>query len=77
MYEMMEMVFGLLALGLGIYMAVAPKSATKKEMRDDPAAVAKTRKSGIIVTIVCISVFYACPSNHSPLYWRGAGGEAS
>ena len=51
MYEMMEMVFGLLALGLGIYMAVAPKSATKKEMRDDPAAVAKTRKSGIIVTI--------------------------
>ena len=59
MYEMMEMTFCLLAVGLGIYMAVAPKSATKQEMRDDPAAVAKTRKGGIIVAVVGLIAFIA------------------
>ena len=51
MYDMIKIVFALIALGCGIYMVICPKLATKKEMRDDPEVVAKTRKSGIIITV--------------------------
>ena len=36
---------------MGLYMAIAPKSSTKKEDRDDDYKVAKTKKNGIVLSI--------------------------
>ena len=34
---------------LGLVMAIIPKQCTKKELRDDPNAVKKIRRSGFIL----------------------------
>lgn len=51
MYEMIKYVLAIMMLGLGLFMIICPKLATKKELRDDPNMVAKNRKSGIVITI--------------------------
>lgn len=60
-YEMTEILLGVLIFCLGAFMTLCPKLATKKALREDPAAVAKVRKSGIcemIVGILLIVIFF-------------------
>ena len=61
MYDLLPFLCGGAIFVLGILMTVMPKLMTKKEMRDDPAAVAKVRKGGIIEIIcgiiICILAF--------------------
>ena len=52
MYDMIPLFGGGIIFVLGLLMVAMPKQMTKKEMRDDPAVVEKTRKSGMI-EIVC------------------------
>ena len=52
MYDMIPLFCGGVIFVLGLLMVAMPKQMTKKEMRDDPAIVEKTRKSGII-ELVC------------------------
>lgn len=51
MYEIFEICCPLMACLLGLFMAIFPKTSTKKEKRDDPEAVAKNRKGGIAIAI--------------------------
>ncbi len=53
-YEMTEIILALLIFCLGLFMVLCPKLATKKALREDPAAVAKVRKGGIFEMIVGI-----------------------
>ena len=61
MYDLLPFLCGGAIFVLGILMTVMPKQMTKKEMRDDPAAVAKVRKGGFIEIIcgiiICILAF--------------------
>ena len=43
-------------LVLGLFMAIAPQSAVKKELRDDPAQVKKVRIGGIILSVLAAAV---------------------
>lgn len=52
MYNLMPLLFGGIMFFLGLYMAINPKSATKKELQNDADAVAKIKKNGFIV-IAC------------------------
>ena len=52
MYNYIPIILGCIILVMGIFMVACPKMCTKKEMRDDPDAVAKTRKAGVS-EIVC------------------------
>ncbi len=54
MYNFLQIFFVAMILCLGLFMAIFPKAATKKDMREDEAAVAKNRKSGIILTVAGI-----------------------
>lgn len=45
----MESIFGIIMILLGLFMVIFPKQSTKKEMRDDPSAVAKIRRNGFII----------------------------
>ena len=46
----------LIALALGLFMAIAPQLSVKKECRDDPAQIKKMRISGIIIAALSIVV---------------------
>ena len=52
MYDYMPIIMGIVIIALGLYMVVFPKSATKAEKRNDPNAVDKTMKAGVI-EIIC------------------------
>lgn len=54
MYNKIPIILGAVIIILGIYMAVAPKSATKKENRDNEAEVQKVRKNGFIMIAIGI-----------------------
>jgi uncharacterized protein YjeT (DUF2065 family) len=54
MYDKIPIILGAVIIILGIYMAVAPKSATKKENRDNEAEVQKVRKNGFIMIAIGI-----------------------
>ncbi len=56
MYEFMKVFLGAIIICLGLFMAIFPKAATKKSMRDDAAAVAKNRKAGISMIVMGIVV---------------------
>ncbi len=43
---------GIMMLGLGLFMVISPRNATKKELRDDEKVVSGMRKKGFIV-IAC------------------------
>ena len=49
---MMYIILGTVLIGLGLFMVLCPKQATKKENRENPEAVNKVKKSGI-AEIVC------------------------
>ena len=49
MYEFFPIICGIMMLGLGAFMAIDPKTSTKKEMRDDEKAVAKIRRNGFVI----------------------------
>lgn len=49
MYNLLPIFFGVCMLGLGLFMAIDPKNATKKEMREDEKAVAGIRVRGFIL----------------------------
>ena len=44
----------LMVLALGLFMAIAPKLSVKKEFRDDPARIKKTRISGIVLVVLAV-----------------------
>lgn len=51
---MTELILAVLIFCMGLFMVLCPKLATKKALREDPASVAKVRKSGICEMIVGI-----------------------
>jgi len=61
MYEKMKIFLGIVMIVLGLFMAICPKKAAKKEERDNPKAVAKVRVSGFIV-IGCgvLAILWGC-----------------
>ena len=54
MYDKIPIFLPAVIIILGIYMAIAPKSATKKENRDNEAEVQKVRKNGFIMIAIGI-----------------------
>lgn len=60
MYQILEIVLGCLIIGLGLFMLLAPEKATKKALRDNPVAVAKTKKSGVMEIIIGILWLIMC-----------------
>ncbi len=56
MYDKIPVFLGAVILILGLFMAIAPKSATKKEFRDDEDQVKKIRRNGIIMIVLGIAV---------------------
>lgn len=57
MYDKIELFLIAVVAVTGLFMAICPKLATKKDMRENAAAVSKTRKGGILLAIVGIIVF--------------------
>lgn len=51
---MIPMLCGLVMFGLGLFMTICPKQATKKDQRDDENAVAKNRNAGIVLIVLGI-----------------------
>ena len=49
MYDLLPIFFGICMLGLGLFMAISPKNATKKELREDEKAVVGIRVRGFIL----------------------------
>ena len=49
MYDLLPVFFGVVMLGLGLFMALNPKGATKEELRDNEAEVAKIKRNGFII----------------------------
>jgi len=52
LYDIFEIVLGVLIGVLGVYMYTNPERATKEANRDKPEAVAKIKKSGLILIIL-------------------------
>ncbi|HOA82089.1 MAG TPA: hypothetical protein PKK61_13665 [Defluviitaleaceae bacterium] len=52
MYSFLKFIFVAMILILGLIMFLCPKISTKKELRDSEEAVSKTKKSGLILSIV-------------------------
>jgi uncharacterized membrane protein YfcA len=52
MYDKIPIFLGAIILLMGIFMAVSPKNAAKKEFRENENELQKVRKSGFIM-IVC------------------------
>ena len=62
MYDDMKYILVGIITAMGLFMAIAPKMSTKKELRDNENEVAKIRKGGIflsvagILALICISI---------------------
>lgn len=56
LYELIPILLGAIIVILGLIMAILPRLSTKKDRRDDPRAVAKTRTSGVVMIILGILV---------------------
>jgi len=56
MYDFMKVFLGAIIICLGLFMAIFPKAATKKDLRDDENAVAKNRKGGIVMIVMGVVV---------------------
>ena len=52
MYEIAKIVLAALIFGLGAFMFFCPKLAVKKEQRDDPEAIARAKRGGILEMVV-------------------------
>lgn len=51
-YEVAKLILAGLIILLGLVMVIFPKACTKAENRDNPDAVAKVRKSGILEMVI-------------------------
>lgn len=59
MYEALEFIFVGAITVIGLFFAICPKHAVKKEERENEASVAKIRKSGIflvIASVICLAM---------------------
>ena len=56
LYELIPILLGVIIVILGLIMAILPRISTKRDRRDDPKAVAKTRMSGFIMIVLGIVV---------------------
>lgn len=56
MYKIAKASLGVIMIILGVLMFFAPKICTKKELRDDPAAVDKIKKSGPLMIVAGVIV---------------------
>ena len=56
MYYYLPIIFGVVVIVMGICMIAFPKAMTKKELREDPNAVAKTRTSGVVEVVCGIAI---------------------
>ena len=56
LYELIPILLGIIIIILGLIMAILPRMSTKKDRRDDPKAISKTRMSGIVMVILGILV---------------------
>ncbi|MBR4413346.1 MAG: hypothetical protein IKS60_07010 [Lachnospiraceae bacterium] len=56
LYELIPILLGVVIVILGLIMAILPRISTRKDRRDDPKAVAKTRFSGLIMVVLGILV---------------------
>lgn len=54
LYNLIPVFLGIVIAILGIIMAIFPVASTKKDRRNDPNAVAKTRISGFIMLVLGI-----------------------
>ncbi|MCR4648780.1 MAG: hypothetical protein K5776_06855 [Lachnospiraceae bacterium] len=52
MYDFIPVVCGVVVFILGLIMSLNPKGSTRKDLRDDNKAVAKTRTSGIVMAFL-------------------------
>ena len=53
-YELIPILLCIIVVIIGIIMAILPRISTRKDRRDDPKAVAKTRFSGFIMIVLGI-----------------------
>ncbi|GEM_PF-1599053 len=60
LYNVAEIALGILIIGLGLFMFIAPEKATKKTLRDNPSAVKRTKRSGVFEMIVGILWLVMC-----------------
>lgn len=56
MYEMLKLGCAVVMIVMGLFMIAFPKLSTKKEKRDDPEAVAKIRKTGVLLTVIWVVI---------------------
>ena len=56
LYELIPILLGIIIIILGLIMAILPRISTKKDRRDDPKAISKTRMSGVVMVILGILV---------------------
>ncbi len=56
MYYAFIAFLGLMMLGLGLFMVISPRNATKAEERDNEQAVASVKKRGFIIVACGIVV---------------------
>ena len=54
LYELIPILLGVIIVILGLIMAILPRISTRKDRRDNPKAVAKTRFSGFIMIVLGI-----------------------
>lgn len=51
-YDMFQIILAVLIFCMGLFMLLCPKLTIKKELREDPAALAKMRRGGIFEMIL-------------------------
>lgn len=57
LYDYLPCIFGAVFLLLGLYMAIFPQKATRKDLRDNPEAVNKNKKAAIVYIICGVVMF--------------------
>ncbi|MBO4347355.1 MAG: hypothetical protein J5840_06930 [Lachnospiraceae bacterium] len=56
LYELIPVLLGIIVVVLGLIMAIFPRASTRKDLRDNPKAVAKNRLSGFIMIVLGILI---------------------
>lgn len=52
MYDLIPVVCGAAIFILGLIMSINPKGSTRKDLREDKNAVAKTKTSGVVMAVL-------------------------
>lgn len=56
LYELIPVFLGIIVVVLGLIMAIFPRASTRKDLRDNPKAVAKNRISGFVMIVLGILI---------------------